>query len=114
MTSSEKVKYIINITFYIQASEGKRDEFTSYLEKAGVVENLTEVLINLYEEAEKPKFPTEYIKANLKSSSAGENEVIAQNNKLRTENKQLKQRIADLERSIERTKRKIEEKQEQQ
>ena len=30
------------------------------------------------------------IKANLKSSSAGENEVIAQNNKIPNENKQLK------------------------
>ena len=69
---------------------------------------------NLYDESDKPKYPTEYIKANLKSSSAGENEVIAQNNKLRTENKQLKQRIAELEKCIERTKRKIEEKQEQQ
>ena len=59
------------------------------------------------------KFPTEYIKANLKSSSAGENEVIAQNNKLRTENRQLKQRIVELERGIERLKKEIEEKQEQ-
>ena len=44
----------------------------------------------------KPKFPTDYIKANLKSSSAGENEVINQNNKLRNENRQHKQRIIEL------------------
>ena len=90
-----------------------KDEFTKYLESVGIVDNLIEVINNLYDETDKPKFPTEYIKANLKSSSAGENEVIAQNNKLRTENRQLKQRIVELERGIERLKKEIEEKQEQ-
>ena len=103
MTSKgSKVKIIKN---YIQTIEGKRDEFTAYLEKSGVVDNLTEVLINLYEEGEKPKFPTDYIKANLKSSNAGENEVIIQNNKLREENKKLKQRVAELEKTIEKMKK---------
>ncbi len=103
MTSKgSKVKIIKN---YIQTIEGKRDEFTAYLEKSGVVDNLTEVLINLYEEGEKPKFPTDYIKANLKSSNAGENEVIIQNNKLREENKKLKQRVAELEKIIEKMKK---------
>jgi predicted RNase H-like nuclease (RuvC/YqgF family) len=69
------------------------------------VDNLTEVLINLYEEGEKPKFPTDYIKANLKSSKAGENEVNIQNNKIREENKKLKQRVAELERTIEKMKK---------
>ena len=87
-----------------------KDEFTSYLEKAGIVDNLSEVINNLYDEADKPKFPTEYIKANLKSSSAGENEVIAQNNKLRNENRQLKQRIIELEKGIEKVKKEIDEK----
>ena len=67
---------------------------------------------NLYDESDKAKYPTEYIKANLKSSSAGENEVIAQNNKLRIENKQLKQRIAELK-NVLKGQKKIEEKQEQ-
>ena len=87
-----------------------KDDFTNYLEKAGIVENLTEVINNLYDETDKPKFPTEYIKANLKSSSAGENEVIAQNNKLRNENRQLKQKIIELEKNIEKVKKEIEEK----
>ena len=59
------------------------ETFTKYLENAGFVENLTEVLINLYEEEDKPKFPTEYIKSNLKSSSEEENEVIEQKHKRR-------------------------------
>lgn len=60
-----------------------------------------------------PKFPTEYIKANIKSSNAGENEVIVQNDKIREENKKLRQRIIELERNIERIKKDIEEKQSQ-
>ena len=115
MISTDKVSKNKNNDFIyiIQASEGKRDEFTNYLEKEGMVENLTEVLINLYEETEKPKFPTEYIKFNLKSTNAGENEVISQNNKIREENRKLKQRIIELERNIERIKKDIEEKQSQ-
>ncbi len=108
MSSKSKVKIkIYNKKKMNQTIEGKRDEFTSYLEKSGVVDNLTEVLINLYEEGEKPKFPTDYIKANLKSSNAGENEVIIQNNKLREENKKLKQRVAELEKLVERMKKEI-------
>ena len=83
----------------------KKDEFTNYLEKSGVVDNLSEVLIHLYEENERPKFPTEYIKSNLKSSSTDENSVIEENNMLREENKKLTQRINELERIIERMKK---------
>ena len=46
-----------------------------------------------------------YIKANLESSWAGENEVILQNNKLREENKKLKQRVAELEKIVEKMKK---------
>ena len=67
-------------------------------------------MINLYEENDKPKFPTDYIKSNLKSSSEGDNDIIEQNNKIREENKKLKQRILDLEKGIERMKRLLEEK----
>ena len=72
---------------------------------------MTEVLMNLYEEVDKPKFPTEYIKANLKSSNVNENEIIAQNNKIREENRKLRQRIIELERTIKRLKKELEEKQ---
>ena len=70
--------------------------------------------MSLYEESEMsgwPKFPTDYIKANLKSTNESENEKIIQNDKLREENKLLKKRIIELERNIERVKRQIEEKQ---
>ena len=41
--------------------EAKKDEFRAYLEKTGVVDQLTKVLVSLYEESEKPNNPLEYI-----------------------------------------------------
>ena len=45
-----KHKIIIN-----QTIEAKKDEFRTYLEKSGVVDNLTRVLVSLYEESDKPQ-----------------------------------------------------------
>nr|CAD7578277.1 unnamed protein product [Timema californicum] len=40
--------------------DSKREEFRKYLERAGVMEALTKVLVGLYEEAEKPTNALEY------------------------------------------------------
>ncbi|XP_044259768.1 c-Myc-binding protein homolog [Tribolium madens] len=52
-----------NPTF--KPSEGKREEFRKYLEKNGVMDALTKVLVNLYEEPEKPEDALEYIRDRL-------------------------------------------------
>ena len=41
--------------------EAKKDEFRAYLEKTGVVDQLTKVLVSLYEESDKPTNALEYI-----------------------------------------------------
>ena len=87
--------------------EGRKDEFMDYLEQNGVVSNLTEVLISLYEEGSKPKFPVDYLKGNLKGSKQGENEVMLSNNKLRDENKKLKSRINEMEKEIEKLRKQL-------
>ena len=69
---------------------------------------MTQVLINLYEEGEKPKFPTDYVKKNLKSCTAGDNEVILINNRLREENKRLKNKVADLEKTLDKLQKDLE------
>lgn len=38
----------------MQTTEQKKEEFRKYLDKAGVVDQLTKVLVGLYEEPEKP------------------------------------------------------------
>ena len=62
----------------------------------------------MYEEGEKPKFPTDYVKKNLKNSTAGSNEVILINNRLREENKRLKQKVSDLEKMLDKLQKDLE------
>ncbi|CAM4641359.1 unnamed protein product [Leuciscus chuanchicus] len=47
------------------ASESKREQFRRYLEKAGVLDSLTNVLVALYEETEKPNNALDFIKHHL-------------------------------------------------
>ncbi|CAH0553744.1 unnamed protein product [Brassicogethes aeneus] len=46
-------------------SEGKREEFRKYLEKNGVMDALTKVLVNLYEEVDKPEDALGFIRDKL-------------------------------------------------
>ncbi|XP_018328211.1 c-Myc-binding protein homolog [Agrilus planipennis] len=48
-------------------SEGKREEFRKYLEKTGVIEALTRVLVCLYEEVDKPEDALHFIRNKLAS-----------------------------------------------
>ena len=45
--------------------ESKKDDYRNYLEKTGVVDKLTRVLVALYETNEKPQNALEFIKKNL-------------------------------------------------
>ena len=45
-----------------QTTDSKKEEFRKYLEKAGVVDQLTRVLVGLYEEPEKPGNAVSFIK----------------------------------------------------
>uniref|UniRef100_A0A1I8J396 c-Myc-binding protein n=1 Tax=Macrostomum lignano TaxID=282301 RepID=A0A1I8J396_9PLAT len=48
-----------------KAADSKREEFRKYLEKAGVLDALTKVLVGLYEEPEKPNNALEFLKLHL-------------------------------------------------
>ncbi len=82
--------------------EAKKDEFRAYLEKTGVVDQLTKVLVSLYEETDKPTNPIEFIKRNMSAP-----EEIDQDNlkneylKLKEENEKLRQRVTELKKQIE-------------
>ena len=77
------------------------------MDKAGVIDNLTHALINLYEEGTKPKLPTDYVKKQLKATQAGQNEVITLNSKLREENRKLKEKVQYLEKTLEKLKKEL-------
>lgn len=42
--------------------DSKKEDFRKYLDRNGVVDVLTKVLVGLYEETEKPENPLEYLK----------------------------------------------------
>ncbi|KAK6327906.1 hypothetical protein J4Q44_G00035520 [Coregonus suidteri] len=50
---------------HYRASESKREQFRRYLEKAGVLDSLTNVLVALYEETEKPNNALDFLKHHL-------------------------------------------------
>lgn len=45
-----------------QTPESKKEEYRKYLEKSGVIDALTKVLVGLYEEPERPPNAVDYIK----------------------------------------------------
>ena len=78
-----------------QTTEGKKEEFRKYLERSGVIDQLTRVLVGLYEEPEKPQNAVDYIKKCLGAPS--DNDVEA----LRTENEELKSKLLEMEKKVE-------------
>jgi len=79
-----------------QSSEAKKEEFRKYLEKSNVIDALTKVLVNLYEEPEKPDKPLEFIKKALGGPSQADYDALrGENDALRAEVDSLKKKIAD-------------------
>ncbi|XP_031709013.1 c-Myc-binding protein [Anarrhichthys ocellatus] len=86
-----------------RAPDPKREQFRRYLEKAGVVDSLTSVLVSLYEQPEKPNNALEFVKEHLNSgghtsadAEALQQEVIDLRQRcarLAEENKDLKSRL---------------------
>ncbi|XP_068974347.1 c-Myc-binding protein isoform X2 [Bombus flavifrons] len=72
--------------------DSKREEFRKYLERAGVMDALTKVLVSLYEEPEKPDDALEYIRQNL----GGITEVDIEVQTLKKELEEAKAKITEL------------------
>ncbi|XP_043605335.1 c-Myc-binding protein isoform X2 [Bombus pyrosoma] len=72
--------------------DSKREEFRKYLERAGVMDALTKVLVSLYEEPEKPDDALEYIRQNL----GGITEVDIEVQTLKKELEEAKVKITEL------------------
>eukprot|EP00462_Mataza_sp_D1_P001605 CAMPEP_0175093998 /NCGR_PEP_ID=MMETSP0086_2-20121207/3334_1 /TAXON_ID=136419 /ORGANISM="Unknown Unknown, Strain D1" /LENGTH=95 /DNA_ID=CAMNT_0016367043 /DNA_START=28 /DNA_END=315 /DNA_ORIENTATION=+ len=56
----------------MQNGESKKEEFQRYLEKSGVIDALTKVLVGLYEVPEKPANAIDFIKEYLGASVGGD------------------------------------------
>ncbi|KAK0168658.1 hypothetical protein PV327_002435 [Microctonus hyperodae] len=80
-------------------NESKREEFRRYLERSGVLDALTKVLVSLYEEPEKPDDALEYIKKHLGGTSGLTTETENLEKKLQdveAENRELKTKLEKL------------------
>jgi predicted nuclease with TOPRIM domain len=90
-------------------TESKKEAFRKYLESAGAIDTLTRVLVSLYEEPERPKEATDYIKASMGAPTPEQySRLEAENSKLQgdletanEEISQLKAKISDMESAAE-------------
>ena len=82
----------------VQTTEQKKEEFRKYLEKAGVIDQLTKVLVGLYEEPEKPGNVIEFIKKSLGAPSDTDvDQLMAENEALKRTQDELNSKIQALE-----------------
>ncbi|CAL8249034.1 unnamed protein product [Lota lota] len=92
---------------HYRASDSKREQFRRYLEKGGVMDSLTGVLVSLYEQPEKPSNALDFLKQQLGAAGeeTEETQVLRQDlAKLRDqcdvlveENKELRARLQRFE-----------------
>ena len=82
----------------VQTTEQKKEEFRKYLEKAGVIDQLTKVLVGLYEEPEKPSNVIDFIKKSLGAPSDTDvDQLMAENEELKRTKVDLDGKISALE-----------------
>jgi hypothetical protein len=80
-----------------QTPDTKKEEFRKYLEKTGVIDAMTRVLVALYEEPERPSNPLDFIKQYLGSSGASEADTVkSENEELKKKNGELLHQVEEL------------------
>jgi len=80
-----------------QTPDSKKEEFRKYLEKSGVIDALTKVLVGLYEEPERPPNAVDYIKRYMGAPTGVDVEAMrAENEQLRKEREELRTTIEEL------------------
>jgi hypothetical protein len=80
-----------------QTPESKKQEYRKYLEKSGVIDALTKVLVGLYEEPERPPNAVDYIKRYMGAPSGVDVEALkAENELVRKTNKDLEDKVKEL------------------
>ena len=80
-----------------QTPESKKQEFRKYLEKSGVIDALTKVLVGLYEEPERPSNAVDYIKRYMGAPAGVDVEALrAECEQLRTDKARLEAQIKEM------------------
>ncbi|XP_030851053.1 c-Myc-binding protein isoform X1 [Strongylocentrotus purpuratus] len=96
---------VCTFSFFLdtQPGDSKREEFRKYLEKAGVLDALTKILVALYEEPEKPNDALDFLKAHMgqggpdtadvESLRLQVSELMQKVERLQDENRELKAKV---------------------
>jgi hypothetical protein len=85
-----------------QTTDSKKEEFRKYLEKSGVIDQLTRVLVGLYEEPEKPGNAIDFIKRYLGSPTDIDAESLrAEFEAAKARNEELQREVQELRRELE-------------
>ncbi len=80
-----------------QTPDSKKEEFRKYLEKSGVIDALTKVLVGLYEEPERPPNAVDYIKRYMGAPTGIDVDALRQENEdLKKEREELRSTIDEL------------------
>ena len=80
-----------------QTPDSKKEEFRKYLEKIGVIDALTKVLVGLYEEPERPPNAVDYIKRYMGAPTGIDVDALRQENEdLKKEREELRSTIDEL------------------
>merc|ERR1711959_866637 len=86
-----------SITMSYATADSQKEEFRKYLEKNGVVSQLTRVLVGLYEEPERPSNAVDYVKKYLGAPTGVDvEELRAENEELKKRNEELHKKVDDL------------------
>ena len=89
-----------------QSPESKKDGFRKYLEQSGAIDSLTSVLVNLYEEPNKPSQSTDFIQKHLSHNKPGSaimedyQRQLKENEELKKENNKMKQKVNEMAKVI--------------
>ena len=85
------------LTMAYQTPDSKKEEFRKYLEKSGVIDALTKVLVGLYEEPERPPNAVDYIKRYMGAPTGIDVDALRQENEdLKKEREELRSTIDEL------------------
>lgn len=88
-----------------ETADSQKEEFRKYLEKNGVISQLTRVLVGLYEEPERPSNAIDYIKKFLGAPTGVDvEEMRAENDELKKQNDDLQSRCSSLLQEIQQLK----------
>merc|ERR1712046_257005 len=84
-----------------QSPDTKKEEFRRYLERSGVIDALTKVLVGLYEEPERPANALDFIKMTLGAPTGVDVEALkAENEQLRKKNEEMAAKIEEMSKKV--------------